>query len=196
MTSGLFETADILRTIRLSRASFKWPCDRRSSNRNEIASFHSSPQFSVRYDTTPVTQCLKPTSASCLALLLSHDDGPLQLCIVSGTRGTKCRLRIPRRIRRITTNAMSSRSGLADLDPMLRGTIKSKRRNDRLVVECCADSSAWFLQFYLVSSVLWPGNLMARKLKRRSGPGPHLWFGCFQLQRPHPSMVSCPPPRR
>jgi len=51
MAFGLFETADILRTIRLSRASFEWPCDRRSSNRNEIASFHSSTNF--RSDTIP-----------------------------------------------------------------------------------------------------------------------------------------------
>ena len=42
MALGLFEAADTLRALLLSRTSSEWPCDRHSNNRNEIASLHSS----------------------------------------------------------------------------------------------------------------------------------------------------------
>src|SRR6476659_9259717 len=41
---GLFETASILRTFLLSRASNEWPCDHRPHRRKEIASPHSRSQ--------------------------------------------------------------------------------------------------------------------------------------------------------
>src|SRR5215467_11198435 len=77
MAFSLFETADILRTLLLSRASSEWRCDARSSNRNQIASLHSSTQLQVRYNTTPVAECLKPRRRharefSCLASFTSR----------------------------------------------------------------------------------------------------------------------------
>jgi len=69
MTLGLFETANIVRMLLLSRTSSERPCGRSS---NEIASVHSSPQLQVRYDTTLVAECRKPrrrhvSELSCLA---------------------------------------------------------------------------------------------------------------------------------
>ena len=90
-------------------------------------------------------------------MLLSHDDGPLQFCTVSGTRGTKCQLRIRRRIRLMTTSAMSSLSGLAGLGLPFRGTNKPHRRNDHPVAACCVESSAWpSLAWLLPSSTASP----------------------------------------
>ena len=121
---GLFETAGILRAFPLSRTSDEWPREHRPNSRNEITSLHSSPQLWVKYDTTLVAECLKRRRRlidNPLALVLSHDDGPL--AFVQWVRGIKCRLRTPRKIRRTTTSAMSCRSGLAGLDLPPKETI-------------------------------------------------------------------------
>ena len=56
---GLFETASILRTFLLSRASNEWPCDHRPHRRKETRRLIPDPKFRGRNDTTLVAECLK-----------------------------------------------------------------------------------------------------------------------------------------